>query len=75
MMTIEPKPGSKRLRIHEDGRLRMDDFRQLQEDHAGIAWRIAKGLGEMLSELYSLIIERRILARYVGGKLVLEVDR
>ncbi len=74
-MIVETKPGSRRLKFAKDGRLRMADFRELQEDHPGIAPRIAKDLGETLSELYGLIVERRILSSYEDGKLVLEVDR
>ncbi len=64
-MIVETTPDTRLLRIREDGQLRMEDFRQLQEDDPGIARRIADGLN--LRDFYGEIRAGRILARYDGG--------
>lgn len=72
-MIVETTPGTWRLKIAEDGRLRMDDFRQLQEQELpGIAWRVADELDLALPDFYREIRAGRILARYEGDKLVME---
>ncbi len=64
-----------KVTLAPDGRLRMEDVRQLQENEAGWMGRTAAGLGLTVRGFYRAVVDGQIGATVEAGELRLEVIR
>ena len=72
---VETKPGTPLPDLGEDALLKMTDWRLIQARNPGLSHKAAEELNVTLDGFYRAINAEKMLARYEGGKLVLELHR
>ena len=74
-MIVEVKTGTPLPDLGEGDRLKVADWRAIQEENPGLTGTIADGLKLTPADFRRAIEAGRVMARYEDGKLILELDR